>query len=96
RWKEILYSFQFYKFTSIIVAMKVHSIIIAVFLLLAASSCKGKPVIAFGNEIDSIGSVWVPDKREGIFEVKLYSSGADLIIKGETRKQLVLIDFDYE
>lgn len=34
--------------------------------------------------LDSIGSVFVRDGREGIFNVKLYSNGKALILKGET------------
>ncbi len=52
--------------------------------LTSMPGCKKQATDNFQNGIDSIGSAWVPDKREGIFEANLYSSGADLILKGET------------
>ena len=38
----------------------------------------------YKNEIDSIGIIWVPDLRDGIFDVELVSNGINLILKGET------------
>lgn len=38
----------------------------------------------FVKEIDSITKKWVPDKREGICDVRIYSEGPNMIIKGET------------
>jgi cell wall-associated NlpC family hydrolase len=53
-------------------------------LLTLTQGCKQPAAYLFSNEIDSIGLKWVPDKREGIFDASLYSSGNDLILKGET------------
>ena len=36
------------------------------------------------RELDSLSSRWVPDKREGICDVRLYSFGGKMILKGET------------
>lgn len=59
----------------------------AVFLILV-TDCKQETVknVAndFKSEIDSIGIVRVPDLLEGIYEVKLYQNGTDMILKGET------------
>lgn len=55
-------------------------------LVILAIGCKQKPT-AFNNyksELDSIGIVYVPDLREGIYEAELYSDGVNLILKGET------------
>lgn len=52
-----------------------------------ATACKQKSAIYYKNEIDSIGIVWVPDLREGIFEAELISNGSDLVLKGETNVQ---------
>lgn len=52
--------------------------------LIQITGCQQKPTNNFKGEIDSIGIVWVPDLREGIYEVELVSSGPDLILKGET------------
>jgi len=38
----------------------------------------------FKSELDSIGIVWVPDLREGIYEAELYRDGTNQILKGET------------
>jgi hypothetical protein len=54
--------------------------------LILVTGCKQK-VTAFSNyknEIDSIGIVWVPDLREGIYDVEVQKNGTDLILKGET------------
>jgi hypothetical protein len=51
-----------------------------------SSGCKQKQV-AYNNyksEIDSIGIVYVPDLREGIFDAELTSNGSAMILKGET------------
>ncbi len=53
-------------------------------LLTLVQGCKQPAADLFNNEIDSIGLKWVPDKREGIYDVSLYSSMNDLILKGET------------
>jgi hypothetical protein len=60
---------------------------VAAFALLTTTGCKqktAKNANNFKSEIDSIGIVWVPDLREGIFDVELNSNGTDLILKGET------------
>jgi gamma-D-glutamyl-L-lysine dipeptidyl-peptidase len=38
----------------------------------------------FVKEIDSISKKWVPDKREGICDVRIFAVGPDMILKGET------------
>lgn len=59
-------------------------ILIATALLTSMPDCQKQVTDNFENEIDSIGSVWVPDEREGIFEANLNAYGTDLILKGET------------
>jgi len=49
-----------------------------------ATACRQTEPDLYKNEIDSIGIVWVPDLREGIFTAELLSDGTDLILKGET------------
>jgi hypothetical protein len=58
----------------------------ASFSLILASGCKQKPpaVDNYKSEIDSIGIVYVPDLREGIFDAEIVSRGSLLILKGET------------
>ncbi len=54
--------------------------------LILASGCKQKPA-AYNNyksELDSLGIVYVPDLREGIFDAELSLNGSDMILKGET------------
>jgi hypothetical protein len=54
--------------------------------LILTAGCKQKTNAYnnFKNELDSIGIVWVPDLREGIYDVELFSDGTSLILKGET------------
>lgn len=61
-------------------------IMMLIFITLMSSTpgCQKQPEDLISIEIDSIKKVWVPDTREGIFEVNLRSSGPDLILKGET------------
>ena len=58
-------------------------LVVSVSLILTAG-CQQKSTNNFKREIDSIGIVWVPDLREGIFEAELISRGLDMILKGET------------
>ena len=53
-------------------------------ILIMIIGCRQESVNNYKNEIDSIGIVWVPDLREGIFEAELIPEGPDLILKGET------------
>lgn len=56
----------------------------ALLSLCLLNSCN-KPVNNyFVKEIDSITKKWVPDKREGICDVRIYALGPNMIIKGET------------
>lgn len=52
--------------------------------MIMAEGCRQEAEAYYKSEIDSIGIVWVPDLREGIYENELYSNGTDLILKGET------------
>ncbi len=56
------------------------------FVILITAGCARKKVAApdFSHAIDSIGIVWVPDLREGIFEAELTSSESGFVLKGET------------
>ncbi len=56
------------------------------FVILLTAGCAPKEIAApdFGHAIDSIGIVWVPDLREGIFEAELTSSESGFVLKGET------------
>lgn len=66
------------------IGLKILSV--AVIALIIAAGCKQKTTKNtnnFKSEIDSIGIVWVPDLREGIFEAELHQDGTDLILKGE-------------
>ena len=56
-------------------------------ILIMIIGCRQESVNNYKNEIDSIGIVWVPDLREGIFEAELIPDGPDLILKGETDAQ---------
>jgi len=56
-------------------------------ILIMIIGCRQESVNNYQNEIDSIGIVWVPDLREGIFEAELIPDGPDLILKGETDVQ---------
>jgi len=50
-----------------------------------AGGCRQKEKADYyKSEIDSIGIVWIPDLREGVYEVELSSDGNDLVLKGET------------
>jgi hypothetical protein len=60
---------------------------VAAIAFLIAAGCRQKTpenTNNFKSEIDSIGIVWVPDLREGIFEAELHQGGSDMILKGET------------
>lgn len=46
--------------------------------------CKPQASGLLSDGLDSIGSAFVPDVREGIYHVKLYGKGKELILKGET------------
>jgi hypothetical protein len=58
----------------------------ASYLLIMLSGCKQTPTTVnnYKSEIDSIGIVYVPDLREGIFDAEIITSGSSLILKGET------------
>jgi len=56
----------------------------AVVSIIFIIGCRQTEPDLYKNEIDSVGIVWVPDLREGIFEAQLLSDGTDLILKGET------------
>lgn len=62
-----------------------RALIISIVILLTAG-CARKEIAApdISHAIDSIGIVWVPDLREGIFEAELTSSEAGFVLKGET------------
>lgn len=65
--------------------MKLNSIISAlIFLTILTPGCKKAGSYLFKSEIDSIGIVWVPDLREGIFDAELKSYGDKLVLTGET------------
>ena len=57
----------------------------SVFMILA-SGCKQKPIAhnKYQNELDSIGIVYVPDLRNGIFDAEFVPNGSSMILKGET------------
>ena len=54
------------------------------YLIMAGCSTKTYPINNYKSEIDSIGIVWVPDLREGIFDAELVPGGSGMILKGET------------
>ena len=62
-----------------------RALIISIVILLTAG-CARKEIAPpdLGHAIDSIGIVWVPDLREGIFEAELTSSESGFVLKGET------------
>ncbi len=62
-------------------------ILISAVSIMIISGCRQGTVNYYKSEIDSIGIVWVPDLREGIFEAELIPDGPDLILKGETDVQ---------
>lgn len=53
-------------------------------LAMLMSGCRKPVTELFKHEIDSISVVHAPDIREAVFDVKLYTSGRDMILKGET------------
>ncbi|NLJ44420.1 MAG: SH3 domain-containing protein, partial [Bacteroidales bacterium] len=66
-------------------AMKLCRLVFAIaFISLLVTGCKKAGPYLFKNEIDSVGIVWVPDLREGIFDAELKSAGDKLVLKGET------------
>lgn len=60
-------------------------IVVTMFLFLA-SGCKQKPVThnKYQSELDSIGIVYVPDLRNGIFDAEFVKNESATILKGET------------
>jgi len=65
--------------------MKLNRIISAlIFIAILTPGCRKAGPYLFKNEIDSIGIVWVPDLREGIFDAELKSAGDRFVLKGET------------
>ncbi len=58
----------------------------ASFSLILAAGCKQKPSVYnnYKSEIDSIGIVYVPDLRTGIFDAEIISGSSALVLKGET------------
>jgi hypothetical protein len=63
--------------------MKLYRLIMAIaFISFLAPGCKKTAPYLFKNEIDSIGIVWVPDLREGIFDAELKPEGGKIVLKG--------------
>ena len=59
--------------------------VLQIFLIVAAGCKKHTMAISnYKSEIDSIGIVWVPDLREGIFDAELVQGASGMILKGET------------
>jgi len=59
--------------------------VLQVFLIVAAGCKKNTNSKSdYKSEIDSIGIVWVPDLREGIFDTELVPGASGMILKGET------------
>jgi cell wall-associated NlpC family hydrolase len=54
--------------------------------LILASGCRQKPMAhnKYQSLLDSIGIVYVPDLRDGIFDAEFVPNGTDMILKGET------------
>ena len=61
-------------------------LIILTLVLLVAAGCKTQTnaINNYKSEIDSIGIVWVPDLREGIFDAEILPGTSGMILKGET------------
>ena len=61
-------------------------VIIPTLFLIAVSGCSTQTNSTndYKSQIDSIGIVWVPDLREGIFDAELVQGGSGMILKGET------------
>lgn len=58
--------------------------LLTIILLLSALCCRQNVTGLSGDELDSIGKVYVPEPREGIFNANLYRSGSGLVLRGET------------
>ena len=60
-----------------------RALIISIVILLT-TGCARKEITApdLSHAIDSIGIVWIPDLREGIFEAELTSSESGFVLKG--------------
>ena len=58
--------------------------IICISTLASCVNSKGPAGNNFAKEIDSISRELVPDKREGICDVMIYSEGRKMVLKGET------------
>lgn len=65
--------------------MKLYRLVFAIaFISFLAPGCKKTAPYLFKNEIDSVGIVWVPDLREGIFDAELKTAGDKFVLTGET------------
>ena len=70
--------------------------LICVTVLATELGCNQPPGTYLVKDIDSISRGLVPDEREGICDVRLYSSGKNMILRGETNlpeARQVFLDF---
>ncbi len=60
------------------------SLLTGFFFSILFNGCKPESSGLLSDGLDSIGSAFVSDRREGIYDVRLYGKGKELILKGET------------
>ena len=65
---------------------RIEGVFVFIVILITAGCASKQSAVppALSHLIDSIGIVWVPDLREGIFDAQLTSSGSELVLRGET------------
>ena len=65
---------------------RIEGVLVFIVILITAGCASKQSAVppALSHLIDSIGIVWVPDLREGIFDAQLTSSGSELVLRGET------------
>jgi len=71
-----------------------EAIFTALLIFSVAAGCRKNQQSLFREEVSSIHQNYVPDNREGIFDVKVEQAGTGLVLKGETdtpeaKKELV-------
>jgi len=65
-------------------ALNILFILLSFLIMAAGCRTQTNAIDSYKGEIDSIGIVWVPDLREGIFDAELVPGASGMILKGET------------
>ncbi|MFN8240951.1 MAG: C40 family peptidase [Bacteroidales bacterium] len=64
--------------------MKQIFLFMVLLCMILSSSCDRPTAGYFVRDLDSIARKLVPDKREGVFDVRMYIKGKDMVLTGET------------